>query len=498
MSQETLPRATTAGIPEGAAPPDKAPPPEASWGRRTGRNVAALAAARGAVAVSTLALTAYLTRTLEPSAYGILGFGTALLGYFTLLTHLGLDKHGTREISRAPERARQLAGQITGMKLVLGTIAYALFLGVVFALPKPPVFRLVLSIQGLAVFAHAISVEWVYQGVERMGILAVRNVAVALLHLGIVLAFVQAPGDVVWAAGAGALALFALNVWLLVSLVRGFGGLNVSLSREAWRTLLPPALPIAGSVFLIGIYYNLDQVILGLLRSEAEVGWYAAACRAMTAALLPSLVFGQAFFPTLSSVAGNLPAMRERAHAFAMAMIPVGLPIGLGAALLAQPLLVLFAGADYAPGGAAMSVLMLNTVIVYFNMVYGQSLLAWDYQKVYMLAVGSGALVNLLLNFLLIPRYGTVGAAVATLMAQTAALVWVWNVHRRLVGQAYADVVVRTLAATVLGVVLPILLGQYMAAPLPLVLLIVAGLYGAFAWILGLIPRSMLRWLRSG
>src|SRR5690554_2516498 len=121
MSQETLPRATTAGIPEGAALLDKAPPPEASWGRRTGRNVAALAAARGAVAVSTLALTAYLTRTLEPSAYGILGFGTALLGYFTLLTHLGLDKHGTREISRAPERARQLAGQITGMKLVLGT-----------------------------------------------------------------------------------------------------------------------------------------------------------------------------------------------------------------------------------------------------------------------------------------------------------------------------------------------------------------------------------------
>lgn len=492
MSEEMLQSTTTASA------SDDASPPEASWGQRTGRNVVALAGARGAVALSTLVLTAYLTRTLEPSTYGILGFGTALLGYFTLFTHLGLDTLGTREIARAPDHARLLAGRITGIKLVLGTIAYALFLGVVFVLPKPPLFRLVLSIQGLTVFAHAISVEWVYQGVERMGILAVRNVATALLHLGIVLGLVHAPEDVVWAAAAGVIALFVLNLWLLVSLVRDFGRLDLSLDLEAWRSLLPPALPIAGSVFLIAIYYNLDQVILGLLRNETEVGWYTAACRAMTAALLPSLVFGQAFFPALSSVFGDLPAMRERARAFATAMIPVGLPIGLGMALLARPLLVLFAGEDYAPGGPALSILMLNAALVYFNMVYGQSLLAWNYQKVYMLAVGTGALINIVLNFILIPSYGPVGAAAATFAAQSGAFLWVWVVHRRVTGQAYADVFIRALAASLLGVVAPILLGQHLALPLLPLLVVVAGLYGSLAWGLGLIPRTLFRGLRPG
>jgi O-antigen/teichoic acid export membrane protein len=311
-----------------------------------------------------------------------------------------------------------------------------------------------------------------------------------------VLLLVHAPEDVLWAAAAGVGALFALNLWLLITLTRDFGRLDLSFDLEAWRTLLPPALPIAGSVFMIAIYYNLDQVILGLFRDETEVGWYAAGCRAMSAALLPSLVFGQAFFPALSSAFGDIEAMRERASAFAASMIPVGLPIGIGMALLAQPLLVLFAGEDYAPGGPALAVLMLNAALVYFNMVYGQSLLAWNYQRTYMLAVGTGAVINLILNFILIPRYGPIGAAIATFAAQSGAFVWVWIAHRRITGSAYGGVFVRALAATLLAVVVPILLGQHLAVPLIPLLLAVAVLYGGLAWVMGLVPRALLDGLR--
>src|SRR5690606_19929830 len=183
-------------------------------------------------------------------------------------------------------------------------------LGLAFVLPGGPELRRVLAVLGGMLFAHALSVEWVYQGLERLGLVAVRNVAMAMLHLVAVLLLVHTPGDVVWAAAAATGAMIVLNGWLLATLVRDLGRLRLDVRPAAWRALVPPALPIAASTFMIAVYYNLDQVMLGLLRSEAEVGLYAAGARALTAALMPAMVLIQAFFPTLSGAWGDLEATR--------------------------------------------------------------------------------------------------------------------------------------------------------------------------------------------
>src|SRR5690606_333160 len=259
----------------------------------------------------------------------------------------------------------------------------------------------------------------------------------------------------------------------------------------------PPALPIAASTFMIAVYYNLDQVMLGLLRSEAEVGLYAAGARALTAALMPAMVLIQAFFPTLSGAWGDLEATRARMRVFASAMIPIGIPLGVAAALLARPLLVLFAGEAFAPGAPAFAILMANASLVYLNVLFGQPLLAWDRQRTYMLAVGSGAAANVVLNFLLIPSHGMVGAAAATIAAEGAVFAWMATAHVRLVGQAYLGVLARTALATALGVVLPLLWTGALGAPLALRLVAAAAGYGACAAALKLVPLTTLRSIRD-
>ncbi|NNF58367.1 MAG: flippase [Rhodothermaceae bacterium] len=469
-----------------------APKPE-RWKERISRNLIALTVARGVTTVFTLLLTAYLTRTLEPQAYGILGFGTALLSYFLLFTRLGFDVVGVREVARAPERVIELTGTITGIQFILSVTAYVLYAMVVLLLPKSGLFKLVLLVQGLALFAQAISMEWVYQGVERMGVLAVRSVAIAVLHLAAVLFFVHSPEDVLLAAAAQVGALLLLNGWLVFTLVRNFGRFRLHWNLQAWRALLPSALPIAASTFMIGVFYNLDLVMLGVFRGEAEVGLYTASVRALTAVLIPAIVIAQAFFPALSHVHEQLPLMRERARRFAALMLPVGLPLATATALLAHPLIVLFAGDVYAPAASAFALLMVNAGVVYVNMTLGQPILAWNREKAYMAILGGGALLDVVLNLFLIPRYGIVGAASTTVLAQGMVGAGLAIVHIRLVHQAYLGLLARTAVATALGVVVPIVLLQRVDAPLLLILLAIAGSYSLAAWLFRLLPMATLR-----
>src|SRR5690606_20235583 len=100
--------------------------------------------------------------------------------------------------------------------------------------------KTVLAVQGLALFTTALSLEWVYLGVERMGVLAVRNVVAALLHVGGVLLFVHRPDDVVWAAAAQVGAVLVGNGWILLTFVRDFGRLRLRVAPAVWWRLLKP------------------------------------------------------------------------------------------------------------------------------------------------------------------------------------------------------------------------------------------------------------------
>ena len=497
MSEETpIPdREVTGNFARPISPPPRGETPENElehWGKRISRNLAALTAARGVSAVLKLFLVAYLTRALEPGAYGILGFGTALLSYFLLITRLGFDWVGTRDVARNPRRISELASTITSVKLFLSIAAYCLYAALVLLLPKGGLFKSVLLVQGLALFADAASLEWAYQGVERMGILAVRIVAISVLHVGTVFVLVHRPEDIVFAAAAQVGVLFILNAWLIFSFIRSFGPLRIRIDLRAWRALLPSALPIAASALMAGVFYNIDQVMLGLMRSEAEVGLYSASVRALIATLMPSLIIVQSFFPALSNALGNLEDMRERAHAFAAMMIPVGIPLATVGALLARPLLLFIAGEEFVPGAEAFALLMVNAGMIYLNMTFGHPLLAWNREKAYMIVIGVGAVLDIAFNFLLVPRYGIIGAASTTLGAQILLFVGLAAVHIRIVRQAYIGIFVRTACATLLGVVLPILVLAQVHVPL-LVTLLVAGLsYGVSARLFKLVRPTFL------
>ncbi len=479
-------------IAQNPSEPDVAHVETSDWKQKAKVNLVSLGLSKAVSGAIALLLTAYLTRVLGASSFGILGFGTALLSYFILFVRLGFPTLATREIARTPERAKDLAGQFLGMQLVLVTIGIAVYAPLVLALPKSVLFKTVLLIQGVGLLAHATSLEWLFLGIQRTWHLGIRNVAVSILNIAAVLLLVHSPADVTWAAAAAVASLFVGNGWLIVATYRRYGMPRLRIDVSTWKAHLGPALPIAASTFLIAVYYNLDQVMLGFMRSEAEVGWYTAAYKGVTAALLPATVIAQSFFPTLSIARGDAPSIHARMKEYARSMLLVGFPIAAAASILGGPLFLLFAGPEFQPATFAFVLLMANVAVVYLSMIYGQPLLAWDRQAVYMFVVGGGALLNIALNFALIPPYGVNGAALATVSAETIVLLGVFTFHYRHTHQMYAGVLFKSVLSTIVGIVIPAIGFHIEILPLWMTLVLMPLTYYASARTLRLIPKTGL------
>ena len=477
--------------------PDGPPAPPAGTAHRIARNVGALAVARGVTMLLTLGTVAHVTRTLGAEGYGVIGFGLALYGFFALLGRPGLDILAVREVAREHGRVRALAADVTSLQLALSLGAAVLYAGVVLLLGRPQPEQAALLVVGLPLLIQPFALDWVYQGVERMGVLAVRNVAASGLQLVAALVLVRSPDDIMWAAALQGLALATASAALWVTFRRDYGLLRLRVRLPAWRTLLRPALPIAASTLMTLIYYNLDRLMLSAFRDDQAVGLYEAAYRWVLVALVPATVLMQAFFPALSAALGDRQQMADRARAFARVNLGLGFPIALGGALLAGPLIALLAGSEFAAAAPVLALLMASVAVVYLNLALGQPLLAWDLQTPYLWAVGVGAFANVVLNLLLIPPLGTRGAAWATVGAEVAVLVALAAIYWRTLGTLPVRTAVLALAVAALGVGVPVGGALALGWPWGVAAALSVPAFAGAAWGLGLVRSADLRAARG-
>ena len=488
-----------------AAPPEASvpeaggstPPELAGAAARLARNIGALTVARGITMAMTLVTTGVVARVVEPGGLGVLSFCGAFVGYFAIAGMLGLDLLGMRDIARRPAELHAIVRDVVSLRLALHAVVLVAFGIAVWAVPRGPEFKAVLVVQGLTLVGQAVSLEWVYQGAERMGVVAVRNVVAGVLQLVATLALVRDSGDVVWAAAAQSGAVLVVGVGLLASYRRDFGSLSLRVDLARWRALIREAAPFAASLIMIAVYYQVDKLLLGVLRGDVETGLYEAAYRIAAMALVPVQILGQAFYPSLSSAFGDTSRMRSTAEGYVRVNLGIGLPVAFGSGLMAGPLLGLVAGPAYSAATVPLVVLTANIAVTCLSMGYSHPLLAWNRQRLYMGIMGLGAAVNVALNLMLIPEHGPLGAAWATLGSGLTVLGAVLLAHVRITGRAYGSTTVRVMLATAGGVGGSVLGARALGAPWPVQVVAALAAYPAAAMAFGVVRPAELRGWRT-
>ncbi len=408
-------RSADPSTPDCCLPPINEPENTNQGHARVFGNVMALAS--GAIAARAVAFigTAFIARQLGPEGFGIIGFAAAIAGYMSIAVSAGFNDVGAREIARRLDETGPIAAGVTAVRLVLAVGALAITAVVAFALPKPWIVQLVVMLTGLSFVSLALDTSWVYKGLERTRPVALTQITAQAVFVVTALLLVRGPDDVAIVPVAQFLGELVAAVLLGVPLLKLAG------RSFPWRVgvdILKSSLPWAVSRLLRTLIYTFDIVLLGVMIGEHQVGIYAAAYRFCFLLVAIAHSANNSYIPVFARAAITPQGVAPVVSRAAELAVALSFPLVIGAMLVAEPLLALLFGNAYAGGATALQILLLSIGLIFLNGPVHNALLVHEKMRAETWIIGVATAVNIAANFLLIPRYGIVGAATATVVAE--------------------------------------------------------------------------------
>jgi O-antigen/teichoic acid export membrane protein len=236
-------------------------------------------------------------------------------------------------------------------------------------------------------------------------------------------------------------------------------------------------------------------VALGLFDGDRAAGLYSAPQRVVLFLTTMSSMFGAALYPRLAALrAEGRQAFERVVQRGFRVMILAGVPIGVGGALVAVPLIAFIYGPGYEEGAAVFRWLVPSVVLISANAPFGYALLAAGAQRPYFHAAVAGAAVNVVVNLALIPRLHLLGPAVATLCAEGLVLVML-VIYTRPIAKVEARRIVLTAAISAAAMAGSVFFVR--SAPFPAQILVGAVVYTAGLAALRGVSRADLMLLRD-
>lgn len=398
------------------------------------RNFLALAGAESVAKLLTFAALAYVARRAGPAGFGIVEFAGAAMLCAGLLVDQGLSAYGARELARDPARTGALAAEIVGARCLLAVAAFACVAALALWLRRPPPATLVLLLYGLSLFAMPFLLQWVFQGHDRMGVVAVSQMIRQAVFAAGVFAGLGG-GSRLWAVPAAECAGAAsAAAYTILTFRRGFG------------TALRPSLRFSAGLFREGLPIGLSQmfwvvrmfgatVIVGLLATPSDVGFFGGAQRILVA--LHTFVWLY-FFNLLPALARS---WQEGSGAFRAAIDPSIQLVTWAAAAVAvtwvaaaPAVMPLVYGAPFAAAGATLQWLAGVCAIAAVSGHYRFGLIAAGHQTTEMVTAALGAATALCAVPFGYRLGGPAGAAAGLVVAELAVWLSAWAYGTRLLG----------------------------------------------------------------
>ena len=369
-----------------------------------------------------LVATNRLAHALGAENFGLNSFAISYVAYFLVIVNLGYDTLIAREIAYDSSVLRRLVESAIAVRLLLAIVMAMLLLASLPALRLSWIGDTVVMIQGANLFSSAVGVTSAYQGLQRMRVVAVREFMASLINLVGILWLVRSQQSILAAAAVSAGTMMLTNIPLLVQYAFDFGAPRVRLPQGEDFRRARQSMTYFWSGLLFTVSYNMHIVLLGLMRSQAEVGLFVAGFKVFTFAIVIPQLISTLFLPRIAACTTQREERLRCCTIYMQAVLIFALPIAmLGEAMAPQILKVLF-GSAYLPASTALAVLLLNGLVVSLNIGFGTPLLAVGRQTTFLRVTAAGTAIGAALYLILIPLLGIEGAALGALADEAAIL----------------------------------------------------------------------------
>lgn len=366
----------------------------------------------------------WVARYLGPEQFGLFSFASAFVSMFGAVAGLGLQSIVVRDMVRDPLCKEETLGTAAVMQLFGGLLAYGCLMGTFLWLrPDDGLAKLLVVILGsIMLFKFSdVALYWFESQVMSKYIVWVQTgcfLVFAAIKVGLIVS--NAPLIAfAWATAAEALVVAVLILFMLGLRSPKLEKLRFSLLRA--KTLLLDSWPLLLSGMAVMVYMKIDQIMLGQMLGDDAVGIYSAALRISEVwYFIPMLIVASVSPAILEAKKRDEALYLQRLQRLYDLMVWLSLVVALPMTFLSTPFLVVLFGSAYAESGPVLAIHIWASVFVFLGVASGQWFIAEKRQILIFQRTLLGAVINVALNFILIPKFGGVGAALATVLSQAS------------------------------------------------------------------------------
>lgn len=370
------------------------------------------------IIVIPLITTPYISRVLGPAGIGEYSYRYSITSYFMIFILLGLNNYGNRAIARVrdnKEMLRKTFWSIYGMQLFVGIIINLIYLIYCLVLSSNTGISIILW---LYVLSSTIDVNWFFFGMEKFRMTVTRNCIIKILSTISIFILVKTSNDLkVYCLILSGSTLFSQSI-LWPYIIKNIK--PPKLKIEDIIVHIKPNLFLFLTVIAVSLFKIMDKVMLGIMANTAEVGFYESSEKviAVPTALITSL--GTVMLPHMTNIVAKKSDIGEKIiyYSIIFAMF-ISSSICFGIMGVAKEFVPFFYGPGYEKCVLLFWILLPSCLFLAFaNVIRTQYLIPHQYDKEYVISAFLGAIVNIVINLILIPQYGAIGAAIGTLFAE--------------------------------------------------------------------------------
>jgi O-antigen/teichoic acid export membrane protein len=349
---------------------------------------------------------------------------------FAVVADFGLSALTIREVAR-DKKNEKFVDNCISLKLLLSFVTFFLIFFSTFFIDKSPLVKLAVIVAGSHVIISNFNVYFtsIYKAFERMESYAKVSIinGIAFISLLSYLIFVSKSSVVGLLVGYITVDLLILIINVVMT-KKGFFRVNFDFNKKLILKILKEAWPLALGIVFTMIYVRIDSVMLSFIKGDKSVGIYAACYNLLFALQGAISIVHHAILPKLSTL--YYEKQFERYRRLLKIIFKISLvclfPLLILLSLFSKEMLNVIYGPEFTVGYVALIILFWNGFIIYFSSFYGYSLMMSNRQRRLTLALGIGAVINITLNFALIPGFGYIGAAIATIITEIVVMVTVY------------------------------------------------------------------------
>lgn len=362
----------------------------------------------------------YISRVLGASGMGEYSYTHSVVYFFVLITMLGVLNYGNREISRVkddPNKVTNVFWGIYSVQFFAGIISSLCYFFYLFFFCNE--YKMVFFAQFLYLLGGLLDISWFYFGIEQFKTTTLISTVNKLLTTVLIFLVVKNSNHIYiyTLIIAGGYLLNQITYWFCIR--KFIKSVNISISGIKHHFF--PMLGLFIPVIAVSIYKYMDKIMLGFLIDSTEVGIYEAAEKFINLPLSIITAIGTVMLPRITNMQVNNESRGIKKYNFiSMVMImflSFGIAFGLGG--ISEVFIPWFYGAEFIASSNVLIILLPSVVFIsWANVVRTQCLLPNKRDKEYCISVILGAIINLIINIILIPHYGASGAAIGTTIAE--------------------------------------------------------------------------------